>query len=134
AKVIYAICEATVPKITVYIRNCSGLGELTMGTEQMGVDLVLAWPGAQIGKVSPETAYQLYQKQVVPGISSSIIDRREIEDFVSRNNDIYHAGARGLFNDIIDPRKTRPVIIKALNWMSQKAEKRPWKKHGNIPL
>ncbi len=129
AKVMYAICEATVPKITVYLRNCSGLGELTMGTEQMGVDLVLAWPNAQIGRVAPETAYEIYQKQGSEGVSES-----EIVDFVSKHNDIYHAGARSLFNEIIDPRKTRPMIISALNWLAGKTEKRPWRKHGNIPL
>lgn len=133
AKVMYALCEATVPKITVYIRNSSGWGELMMGTEQMGNDLILAWPQARIGRVEPEKAYSMYKKQR-PDMEFDKVSKQQIEAFVSRYNNIYHAGARSLFHDIIDPRRTRPTVIQALNWMVGKNESRPGKKHGNIPL
>ncbi len=126
AKPAYALCEATVPKITVYIRNCSNWGELVMGTEQMGVDLVVAWPNAQIGRVEAENASKQFYVQEM--------GEKELEAVLTRYNDIYYAGSRNLFNDIIDPRETRATIYRALTWLKKKSEKRPWKKHDNMPL
>ena len=134
AKVMYAICEATVPKITVYLRNWSALGELAMGNEQMGVDLVVAWPNAQVGRVDPEAVVNTLYAKEINASNPKEVRQKKIEDFIKRYNNLYHAGARGLFNDIIDPRETRPLLIKALNWFAQKSENRPWRKHGNIPL
>ena len=123
AKVMYAICEATVPKITIYIRNCSNYGELAMGTEQMGVDVAFAWPMAQIGNIN--NFDQFYTKG---------IDLKKMKDVIGNYNNIFHAGARLMFSDIIDPRNTRSTIFKALNWLDNKTEARPSKKHNNIPL
>jgi len=133
AKVMFAICEATVPKITVYVRNCSGLGDLAMGTGQMGMDLVLAWPTARVGSIEPDIAVSKIYAAELAGESPQRVQKR-VEDFDRRYNDIYWAGARGLFQDIIDPRQTRPVLADALRWFAGKSEDRPWKKHGNIPL
>ena len=105
-----------------------------MGTEQMGVDLVLAWPDAQIGRVAPEAVHELYEPEIETANDTGEIRKGRIKDLISKYNNIYHAGARSLFNDIIDPRGTRPFLIKALNWFEKKNENRPWKKHGNIPL
>jgi len=135
AKVMYAICEATVPKITVYLRNCSGNGELAMGTEQMGVDLVLAWPAARIGMIDPELAVNvIYEREIKTAANPEEVKMSKIENFIKEYNNLYHAGARGLFQDIIDPRETRPFLTKALGWFAGKKEDRPWRKHGNIPL
>ena len=135
AKVMYAICEATVPKITVQIRNWSVLGELAMGNEQMGVDLVVAWPQAQTGRVDPEAAADaIYAQEINSASNPEEIRQRKVEDFKKKYNSLYHAGARGLFNELIDPRETRPLLIKALSWFAGKNEDRPWRKHGNIPL
>jgi len=135
AKVLYAICEATVPKITVYLRNCSGWGELAMGTPQMGVDLVLAWPNAQVGRMDPEAAVKvIYAKEIAAATNPEEVRQRRIEEFAAKYNNIYRAGARTLIQDIIDPRDTRPRLIEALDWFANKKEDRPWRKHGNIPL
>ncbi len=135
AKVLYAICEATVPKITVYLRNCSGWGELAMGTGQMGVDLVLAWPNAQVGRMDPEAAVNvIYAKEIAAATNPEEVRQRRIEEFGAKYNNIYYAGARTLIQDIIDPRDTRPRLIEALDWFANKKEDRPWRKHGNIPL
>ena len=135
AKVMYAICEATVPKITVYMRNCSGFGELAMGTNQMGVDLTLAWPIARIGRVEPDIAVEaLYAKEIARAENPEQARGKRKEEFISKYDNIFHAGARQLVDDIIDPRDTRAILTKALDWFANKKEDRPWKKHGNIPL
>lgn len=135
AKVMYSICEATVPKITVYLRNCSGFGEYAMGTTQMGVDLVVAWPNAQIGRMDPEMAVdKIYAKEIQAAANPEEVRQKRIKELDEKYNNIYHAGARELFQDIIDPRETRPLLINALDWFSKKNEDRPWRKHGNIPL
>ncbi|MDY7019031.1 MAG: acyl-CoA carboxylase subunit beta [Chloroflexota bacterium] len=135
AKVPYAICEATVPKITIYVRNCSRWGELAMCTGQMGADLVLAWPNAQIGNIDPEVAVDtIYAKEIEAAINPNKVRQERIKEFISRYNNLYHAGARGLIQDIIDPRDTRLLLIEALGWFAHKAKDRPEKKHGNIPL
>ncbi len=123
AKVMYAISEATVPKITINIRNCSNYGDLAMGNEQLGVDVVFAWPYAQLGKI--DNLDQFYAQEKDPS---------KIKVTLEKYNNIYNAGARLLFSDIIDPRNTRGTIFNALTWLENKKEDRPWKKHGNIPL
>jgi len=135
AKVMYATCEATVPKITIYIRKCSGLGELAMCTTQMGGDLVLAWPNAQVGRMDPEaTVNIIYAKEIAEADNPEEVRQERLEQFIDRYNNIYYAGERLLFQDIIDPRDTRPILINALGWFENKCEDKPWKKHGNIPL
>ena len=134
AKAVHAICEATVPKITIYIRNCSGWGELAMCTGQMGSDLILAWPEAQIGKIDPEMAVDTIYARQTETANTNEVRQSRIKEFTSQYNNLYHAGARGLIQDIIDPRDTRPFLIEALGWFANKTELRPWKKHGNIPL
>ena len=135
AKVIYAICEATVPKIVLYIGNCSGWGELAMGNEQLGVDLLLAFPTAQVGQMEPEAVVDIiYRKEIATSENPEEVRRRKIKEFNEQYNNLFYAGARQLIHDIIDPRDTRRILIKALSWLANKGEDRPWKKHGNIPL
>ena len=135
AKVMYAICEATVPKITLHLRNCSGWGELAMGTEQMGVDIVLALPTAKVGQMDPEAAVNvIYRKEIEAASNPEEVRQRRMKEFSEQYNNLFHAGARQLVHDIIDPRDTRATLITALGWLADKREDRPWKKHGNIPL
>lgn len=136
AMVPYAICEATVPKITVHVRNCSGGGEYMMGTNQMGADLVLAWPTARVGEVNPESIVdEVYGQELSRGDGD--LRQRKVKELQDRYNNIFSAGARQLVQDIIDPRDTRAVINKALSWFSDKKQPQPWeqrRKHGNMPL
>ena len=135
AKVPYAICESTVPKVTIYTGECSGDAEYIMGTESMGVDLVVAWPTAKIGQIDPETAVDvIYENELREADNPEEVRKQRIEEFTATYCTIYNAGARQLIHDIIDPKKTRPVIIRALDSFENKEETRPWKKHGNIPL
>jgi len=135
AKASYAICEATVPKITIYIGNCRGSGELAMCTEQMGGDLVLAWPSARIGGIDPVQAVDtLYAREIKKAKNPDEIRQRRIKEFAEKYNSIYSAAARQLMHDIIDPRDTRPIIAQALIDFTNKRDFMPRKKHGNIPL
>ena len=135
AKVVYAICEATVPKITVYLRNSSGFGELAMGTGQMGVDLTLAWPNARIGRVDPaQAAEAIYGEDIKRAEDPDAMRRMREKELAAKYSTVIDAGARQMVDDIIDPRDTRPILINALDWFSKKMESRPWKKHGNIPF
>ena len=105
AKPVFAICEASVPKIVVYIRRVFGATRLVMGGRGMDVDAVLAWPSVQF----------------------------DYGD--SRVTDLYASGAIMAFEEIIDPRETRPILIERLHRLSGKQkEPKPWRKHGLIQL
>jgi propionyl-CoA carboxylase beta chain len=106
-----------------------------MGTESMGVDLVLAWPTATIGQIDPERAVDInYEKELREAENPEKFREEKIRAFKEEICTVYHAGARQLVNDIVDPRSTRPMIIQALDCFKNKEETLPAKKHGNIPL
>ena len=136
AMVPYAICEATVPKITVHVRNCSGAGEYMMGTAQMGANLVLAWPTAHVGEVDAEAAAdEIFRNEL--GAADKELRLKKVKEIQEKYNNIFNAGARQLVQDIIDPRDTRAILNKALGWFAGKKDDKPWdkrKKHGNMPL
>jgi acetyl-CoA carboxylase carboxyltransferase component len=136
AKPIFAICEATVPRITVYVRRCWGAGRLVMGTERMGCDAVYAWPTADMRVEGFEhAADKLYGAEIEAAKSPEEMRR----DLMQRIRDEYAtpyqlAGIQGT-DDVIDPRATRPVLINTLDRLSKKLEPaRPWRKHSLIPL
>jgi acetyl-CoA carboxylase carboxyltransferase component len=109
AKSIYAICESTVAKTTIYLRRCFGAGRLIMGSREMGVDAAFAWPQAKISL--EEAGANGWPEEPFFSAGQMVID------------------------DIIDPRETRGVLIKTLNRLSKKRQpERPWKKQGLIPL
>ncbi len=135
AKLSYAICEATVPKLVVYIGECSGEAELVMCTEAMGGDLVVAWPSAKVGLFNAEEAVDIiYQREINTADNPEEVRVTRIKEFNQKYNSLLWTGARELIQDIIDPRDTRMLLIEALTWFANKNEVRPWKKHGNIPL
>lgn len=136
AKVLYAISESTVPKITVFVRKGYGGGAPAMCTEPMGSDLVLAWVTAEMGLMGAQGAVDIiYRKQ----IKSSDDPEKTREKLVARYMESfgkfpYHAAQKGWVEDIIEPKDTRYILIKALARFRGKQDERPWKKHGNIPL
>ena len=135
AKLPFAICEATVPKLTVYIGECSGEAETAMGSEAMGSDLVVAWPSAKIGFMDSEKAVDIFfNKEINSTANPEAIRQEKIKEFDKKYNSLIWSGARQLIHDIIDPRKTRSVLIGSLNVFANKNDLRPWKKHSNIPL
>jgi propionyl-CoA carboxylase beta chain len=111
AKLMYAFCEATVPKLTLVIRQACGEGYEVMGSKHTRADFNFAWPGAEIGAKAPE----------------GVLDRQD-------SGSPYEAALHGYLDDIIEPAETRPRLIAALEACVSKREGRPPKKHGNIPL
>ncbi|MBW2003363.1 MAG: acyl-CoA carboxylase subunit beta [Deltaproteobacteria bacterium] len=130
AMVTYAICEATVPKITVYLRRCYNNGHLAMGTRSMGVDVLLAWSIAQIQNVDFEEAVEIILGKPIEEVAPV-----QLEEFRNKYFDSpRYPGALLQLDDIIEPKDTRPILIDFLEIIAKKEEKRPKKKHGNIPL
>jgi acetyl-CoA carboxylase carboxyltransferase component len=137
AKVLYALSEATVPMITVYIRKAYGGGNSAMCSEPLGSDLLLAWPTAELGLMSPEGAVAIiYRKEIAAASNPDELRAQRTEQYKSTFGKFpYHAAAVQWIEEIIDPRHTRPILIKALRHLAKKQKNdRAWKKHGNIPL
>ena len=136
SKVLHAIAESTVPKMTVYVRKGYGGGNPAMCTVDMGSDLAIAWPTAEMGLMSAEGAVDIiYRKELQTSENASEIREKRIEEYKSTFGKFpYHAAAAQWVEDIIDPRDTRSILIKTLKTLANKTEERPWKKHSNIPL
>jgi acetyl-CoA carboxylase carboxyltransferase component len=134
AKLLHAYAEATVPKITIIVRKAYAGAYIAMGSQYIGADLVYAWPGAEISSVAPKTAASiLFRKEI-----AQAKDEKEIEElyqyYHEKYVDTYRAASLRHINDIIEPRESRPVLIKSLSLVKGKKQPRPKKKHGNIPL
>lgn len=137
AKVLHALSEATVPMITVYIRKAYGGGNHAMCSEPLGSDLLLAWPTAELGLMSPEGAVAIiYRKEIAAAENPDELRAQRIEEYKATFGKFpYHAAAMQWVEQIIDPRDTRPMLINALRRLEKKQKNdRPWKKHGLIPL
>ena len=136
AKPIYAICESTVPKITIYVRRCYGDGRLIMGTREMGIDVAFAWPTAEIRPMDLESlAKQIYQEEVTGAKDPAEVVESKIQQLGEKFEEPYLSGSTLAIDDIIDPRETRAILAKTLKRLSKKQEPaRPWRKYGLTPL
>ncbi len=126
AKLLFAYCEATVPKLTVITRKAYGGAYDVMSSKHIRGDYNVAWPTAEIAVMGPKGAVEILYK----GEASEERANEYREKFAHP----YQAAARGYLDDIIDPRDTRPRLIEALLTLETKRAKNPPKKHGNIPL
>ena len=134
AKMLYAVSRATVPKVTVVIRKAYGAGYYVMCGRAYEPDLIVAWPSAEISVMGAEGAVEHRLPQADrggggPGRHAGGDDRGH-----RRSIDPYIAAGNALIDDIIDPRETRPVVIRALEMAATKRVQRPWKKHGVMPV
>ena len=136
AKVLHAVAESTVPKLTVYIRKGFGGAIPAMCGTGMGSDLLLAWPSAEIALITPEPVVAaIYRKEIREAENPEEVRQKRLEEYKSKfSKQPYHPAEIRWIEDIIDPRDTRSILIKALKTFSDKKEERPWKKHSNIPL
>jgi acetyl-CoA carboxylase carboxyltransferase component len=135
AKMLYAYCEATVPKVTVILRKAYGGAYIAMCNKELGADLVLAWPTAQVAVMGAEGAANIVFKNEIKGADDPAAKRGEmIKEYEERFNNPYRAAELGYVEDIIEPRTTRARLISAFEMLESKQEGRPEKKHGNIPL
>ena len=135
AKLLYAYCEATVPKITIITRKAYGGAFDVMSSKNVRGDVNLAWPTAEIAVMGPEGAVNIIFKEQIEKAADPEAERqRLVEDYRQRFANPYVAAARGYIDDVIEPRETRPRIIAALEMLKNKRDSNPPKKHGNIPL
>ncbi len=126
AKLLFAYCEATVPKLTVITRKAYGGAYDVMNSKHVRGDYNIAWPTAEIAVMGPKGAVEILYKDQAN-------DEREAE-YREKFAHPYLAAARGYLDDIVDPRDTRPRLIEALRALATKRDRNPSKKHGNIPL
>jgi acetyl-CoA carboxylase carboxyltransferase component len=132
AKLVFAYAEATVPKVTCILRKAYGGAYIAMGSKHLGGDVNFAWPTASIAVTGPEAAVNIVFRSQ---LEKAPEDRaRLIGEYQERFANPYVSASRGYIDDVIDPRDTRSKLIRALEMLANKAERRPNKKHGNIPL
>ena len=135
AKLLFAYCEATVPRITVITRKAYGGAYLVMNARGVGADLVYAWPSAEIAVMGAQGAVNVIFRRELKEAEDPEARRAElIADYEARFNNPYRAAELGLVDDVIEPRETRVKLIRALRMLRTKRKTLPQKKHGNIPL
>jgi acetyl-CoA carboxylase carboxyltransferase component len=135
AKMLYAYCEATVPKVTVILRKAYGGAYIAMCNQELGADLVLAWPSAQIAVMGAEGAANIVFRNEIKNAADPAGKRLEkIEEYEEKFNNPYRAAEMGYVEDIIEPRETRRRLTGAFDMLKSKRQSLPAKKHGNIPL
>jgi propionyl-CoA carboxylase beta chain len=135
AKLLYAYCEATVPKLTVITRKAYGGAYDVMSSKHIRGDLNLAWPTAEIAVMGPKGAVEiLFRKEIAESGNPEAATDERINEYREKFAHPYIAAGRGYLDDIIDPRDTRPRLIDALETLRTKRDRNPPKKHGNIPL
>jgi propionyl-CoA carboxylase beta chain len=135
AKLLYAYCEATVPKLAVITRKAYGGAYDVMSSKHTGADFNFAWPTAEVAVMGPEGAVNIVFRKEIEEAADPEARRTElIEEYRGQFANPYAAAERGYVDDVIEPRRTRPVLIDALETALTKRERRPPRKHGNIPL
>jgi acetyl-CoA carboxylase carboxyltransferase component len=135
AKFLYAYAEATVPKISVITRKAYGGAYIVMSSKSLRGDINYAWPTAEIAVMGPDGAVNIIFKDDIDKAEDKEQTRQQlVEDYRDKFANPYIAAGRGYLDDVIDPRSTRPKLIKALDMLRNKADTNPAKKHGNIPL
>jgi len=135
AKLLYAFCEATVPRVTVITRKAYGGAYLVMNARGIRADLVYAWPSAEIAVMGAQGAVNVIFRRELKEADDPELRRAElIGDYEREFNNPYRAAELGLVDEVIEPRHTRAKLIRALRLLRNKREQLPPKKHGNIPL
>ncbi len=135
AKLLYAYCEATVPKITVITRKAYGGAYDVMSSKHIRGDVNLAWPTAEIAVMGPEGAINvLYRRELAEAEDPDALRDKLVQEYREAFANPYVAASRGYIDDVIEPKQTRPTLINALEMLQNKRDENPPKKHGNIPL
>ncbi len=135
AKLLYAYCEATVPKLTVITRKAYGGAYDVMSSKHIRGDLNLAWPTAEIAVMGPDGAVNIIFRREINEASDPAARKKElVDEYREKFANPYVAASRGYIDDVIEPSDTRPRLINALEMLANKRDANPAKKHGNIPL
>jgi propionyl-CoA carboxylase beta chain len=135
SKLLYAYCEATVPKITVILRKDYGGAYDVMGSKHSGADINYAWPTAEIAVMGPHGAINIIFRKEITEAKNSEQKRMElVSEYRQKFASPYIAAQKGYIDEVIEPAETRPKLISALESLTTKREPRPTRKHGNVPL
>ena len=135
AKLLYAYCEATVPRIQVITRKAYGGAYVVMDSKGIGSDLSFAWPSAELAVMGPEGATDIVYRREIQAAADPTARRTElIEEYKERFANPWIAAERGYVDDVIDPAETRRKVIAGLDMLRSKREELPKRKHGNVPL
>jgi propionyl-CoA carboxylase beta chain len=135
AKLLYAYCEATVPKLTVITRKAYGGAYCVMSSKHIRSDANFAWPTAEIAVMGPDGAVSIIFRKELDAAEDPVQKKAElVAEYKEKFANPYVAAQRGYIDDVIEPKETRPRLINALEMLSNKRDANPAKKHGNIPL
>ncbi|MEW6153506.1 MAG: acyl-CoA carboxylase subunit beta [Actinomycetota bacterium] len=135
AKLLYAFCEATVPRVQVVTRKAYGGAYVVMNSKSIGADLAYAWPSAQLAVMGPHGAVEILHRRELDAAADPEALRAELVDkYTEQYANPYVAAERGYVDDVIEPAQTRAMVVKGLAMLRSKREDRPRRKHGNVPL
>jgi acetyl-CoA carboxylase carboxyltransferase component len=134
AKMLYAVANATVPKITVITRKAYGAGYYVMNGRAYEPDLIVAWPSAEISVMGAEGVVEIAFRKQVDAAEDPAAKKAELIEGFRKIFDVYIAAGNDLIDDVIDPRETRETICRALEMSANKKIERPWKRHGVVPV
>jgi methylmalonyl-CoA decarboxylase subunit alpha len=134
AKMLHAVANATVPKITVVLRKAYGAGYYVMNGRAYEPDLIVAWPSAEISVMGAEGAVEIVFRRQVEEAEDPAAKKAELIANYRKIIDVYIAAANDMIDDVIDPRETRPTICRALEMAEGKHVERPWKRNGVVPV
>jgi acetyl-CoA carboxylase carboxyltransferase component len=135
AKLLYAYCEATVPRIQIVVRKAYGGAYVVMNSKSIGADLAFAWPSAELAVMGPQGAVEIvYRRELQMAADPDARKAELVEEYTERFANPYGAAERGFVDDVIDPAETRAKIIAGFELLKSKREELPKRKHGNSPL
>ena len=135
AKVLYAYSEANVPKVSLVTRKAYGGAYVVMSSKYLGTDINYAWPSAEIAVMGPKGATNILYRKELAQAEDPDAERQRLEaEYRQKYLTPYAAANAGYVDDVIEPAETRPMLIKALRAIRQKAEAHPPRKHGNMPV
>ena len=135
AKLLYAYCEATVPRIQIITRKAYGGAYVVMDSKSVGSDLSLAWPSAELAVMGPQGAVEIVHRRELQDAADPDTRRAElIDEYTEKFANPYVAAERGYVDDVIDPADTRVKLVAGLRMLVTKQEESPRRKHGNVPL
>ena len=135
AKLLYAYCESTVPRIQIITRKAYGGAYVVMNSKSIGADLAYAWPTAELAVMGPQGAVEIVYRRELQQAADPVARRAElVADYTEKYANPYSAAERGYVDDVIDPAETRIKLINGLQMLQTKREELPRRKHGNMPL
>jgi acetyl-CoA carboxylase carboxyltransferase component len=135
AKLLYAFCESTVPRIQIITRKAYGGAYVVMDSKSIGSDLSYAWPTAELAVMGPQGAVEIVYRKELAAADDPVAKRTElVDEYTERFCNPYVAAERGFVDDVIDPAETRRKVVAGFRMLRTKREELPRRKHGNVPL